>query len=103
MNCRLKTFPMGRRCDLAHTRSSEEIEGKTQFAASDSLTGAQARGPCPLEIVAAEPAGHVHHLADEVEARHRLRFHGAGIELAGVDAAQRHLGGAVALRPRRLE
>ncbi len=56
-----------------------------------------AGGPGPLEIEAPQPAGDVHHFADEVEAGHPLALHGLGAELIGVHPAQGHLGGAVAL------
>ena len=47
-------------------------------------------GPGPLEIVAAEPAGHIDDFADEIEARHTPRLHRLRGELAGVDAADGH-------------
>src|SRR6185437_5833437 len=56
------------------------------------------RRPRPLEVVAAEPAGDVDHLADEVEAGHEFRLHRAGGEPIGVDAAESDFGGAVAFR-----
>src|SRR6185312_7716225 len=56
------------------------------------------RRPRPLEVVAAEPAVDVDHLADEVEAGHEFRLHRAGGEAIGVDAAESDLGGAVAFR-----
>ncbi len=52
--------------------------------------------PRPLEVVAAQPAGDVHHLADEVQAGLRGRLHGLLRQRARVDAAQRHLGLLVA-------
>ena len=41
--------------------------------ASHELARGVAGGPCPLEIVAAEPAGDVHDFADEKQARARAR------------------------------
>src|SRR5580658_4513443 len=40
---------------------------------SGHLTRAPAARPGPLEVIAAEPAGDVHHLADEIEAPRRGR------------------------------
>src|SRR5918911_3593404 len=50
-----------------------------------------ARGPCPLEVVAAEVAGHVQDLADEVEAGGLARLQSLGRKLVGRDAAARDL------------
>ena len=49
----------------------EELEG---------AAGGDAGGPGPLEVVAAEPAGDVDDLADEVEAGDVAALHGAGVE-----------------------
>jgi hypothetical protein len=65
------------------------------FLGQRQRTGMRA-GPGPLEVVAAQPAGHVDHLADEVQPG-LLRFHGLRRQIARVHAAQRHLGLAVAL------
>src|SRR5439155_8646852 len=46
-----------------------------------------AGGPGPLEVVAAEPSGDVHDLADEVEARGEAGLEGAGVEGVGGDTA----------------
>ena len=54
-------------------------------------------GPGPLEVVAAQPAGDVHHLANAVQAGLGLGFHGLLRERARVHATQRHLGLLVAL------
>ena len=43
---------------------------------SDDLSRCPARGPGPLEIVAAQPAGDIHHLADEIQAGYPFRFQG---------------------------
>src|SRR5512140_2201734 len=59
---------------------------------SNGLSGAESRGPGPLEVEAAEVAGHVHHLADKVESRDGAAPHGLGVELGGVDAAGGDLG-----------
>src|SRR5690606_18257999 len=46
-----------------------------------------ARGPGPLEVIAAQPAGHIDRLAYEVQARHGARLHGLLIQPARIDAA----------------
>ncbi len=61
------------------------------------MAGAEAGGPCPLEIVATEPAGDVDHLADEVEARDAPRFERAWVEFGGGDPAGGDLGFGVTL------
>src|SRR6185369_5727379 len=43
-------------------------------------------GPGPLEVVAAEPAGHVDDLTDEIQARYALALHRLRAQVAGVDA-----------------
>ncbi len=53
-------------------------------------------GPGPLEVVAAQPAGDVDHLADEIQPG-LLRLHRLRRQVAGVDAAQRDLSLFVAL------
>jgi hypothetical protein len=45
-----------------------------------------------LEVVAAQPSSHIDYLADEVEAGYAPGFEGAGVELAGGDAAGRDFG-----------
>src|SRR5947209_20395563 len=61
------------------------------------LARGPARGPGPLEVVATKPARDVHHLADEVEARHLARPHGALVQVACVDTAYGYLRLRVAL------
>lgn len=56
--------------------------------------------PCPLEIIPAEPARHVDHLADEIKARHFSRFHGFGGEFPGLDTPESHLSLGVSFRSR---
>ena len=56
-------------------------------------------GPGPLEVVAAQPAGHVDHLANEVQPG-LFGFHGLGRHIARVYPAQRDLGFFVALTAR---
>ena len=46
--------------------------------ALDRLPGDPAARPGPLEVVAAQPAGHVDRLADGEQAGHRVRLHRAG-------------------------
>ena len=58
-------------------------------------------GPGPLEIVAAQPAGHIDHFADEIKSRHPPRFHRFGRQLAGFDSAHGHFGFGIALRALR--
>ena len=59
---------------------------------SGELAGAVTGRPCPLEVIAAEPAGHIDHLADEVETRHGAGFHRLGRQGGGIDAAQGNFG-----------
>src|SRR6056297_931680 len=51
--------------------------GDNSSGSRNRLTGGPARGPRPLKVVAAQPAGDVHGLADEIEVGHRLRHHAA--------------------------
>ncbi len=67
----------GGRSELFHgQRRSREFAGR--------LPG----GPCPLEIITTEPAGHIDTFADEIEAGHGFRRHTAGIEAGRVHAAE---------------
>lgn len=66
-------------------------------AASDDLRRRVPRGPSPLEVEAAEVAGDVEHLADEVHALRSCGTASSGARRRGVDAAHADLGGAVAL------
>ena len=66
----------------------------------DRLSGAPSAGPRPLEVVAAQPAGDVHGLADHEQPGDGADRHGLGGEGPGVDSAQRDLGLRVALRAR---
>src|ERR1043165_1647152 len=61
------------------------------------------RCPRPLEVIAAEPARDVDDLADEIEPRHRPRFHRLLRQGVGVDAAERYLRFGVTERARRLD
>ena len=54
-------------------------------------------GPGPLKVVAAQPACHIHHFANEIQAGLRLAFHGLLRQHARVHTTQRHLGLLVAL------
>ncbi|GEM_PF-2081416 len=62
---------------------------------SDDLSGAvsccHTRGPRPLEIVAAQMAGHIHYLANEIQVWSFQYCHGLGRQLAGVDATESDL------------
>src|SRR6218665_1432581 len=49
-------------------------------------------GPGPLEVVAAQPAGHVNHFANEIEPRLSFALHGLRAQLARVHAAAHDLG-----------
>jgi hypothetical protein len=53
----------------------------------DRSAGSHGRGPGPLEVEAAEVAGHVDYFADEKETGDVACFHGAGLKIVGVDAA----------------
>jgi len=52
--------------------------------------------PCPLEIVAAQPAGDIHDLTDEVETWDLPTLERLGGEFGGVHPAERHLGLGIA-------
>src|ERR1035437_3149480 len=54
--------------------------------------------PGPLEIEAAKVTGHVHHLADEEQARHCLCLHRFRRQAIGIDAAESYFGLVVAER-----
>src|SRR5450759_1502794 len=54
--------------------------------------------PGPLEIEAAKGTGHVHHLADEEQARHCLCLHRFRRQAIGIDAAESYFGLVVAQR-----
>lgn len=57
-------------------------------AVSGEFTCCLTGGPGPLEIITAQPAGHVNTFADEIEARHGFRCHAAGIEAGRIHAAK---------------
>src|SRR5215218_4550419 len=58
----------------------------------NELSSRIGRGPGPLEVVAAEVAGHVHDFAYEVEAGRAPRLQRLGRKFIRRDAAARHLG-----------
>src|SRR3989344_1827286 len=64
------------------------------------LRARRSAGPGPLEVVAPQPARHVHHFANEVQAGPRLALHGLLRQRLGVHAAQRDLGLLAALGAR---
>src|SRR5690606_9376460 len=80
-----------------------QIDHLTLHKHSGSLTGNPAGRPGPLEVIAAEPAGDIHHLADEKEAADGFGFHGLGIELTRIDPSKRNFCGTVTFRARRLD
>ena len=55
---------------------------------SGAVTGCHARGPGPLEVMAAKMAGHIHDLANEIQVWPFQHRHGLGGELAGIDVPQ---------------
>src|SRR5271167_4301218 len=59
-----------------------------------------ARGPGPLEVEAAEVAGHVHDFADEVKTGNFAASHRFGGQFVGIDAAGGDFGFLAALRAR---
>src|SRR5690554_1707015 len=65
-------------------------------AGGNGAAGGSARGPGPLEIIAAEPAGHVHRFADNIKAGLAVGLHRFGADTLGVDPAERYFGGAIA-------
>src|SRR6266540_1162052 len=67
------------------------------------LPGCARRRPRPLEIEAAEMAGHVDGFADAIEAWRALRLHRLRRQLGGIDAASGDLGFGEALGTRRLD
>ncbi len=54
------------------------------------------RRPGPLEIIAAQPAGHIHAFADEIEVGQGFRRHAARIEARRINTAKRDLRRAIA-------
>ena len=60
-------------------------------------------GPCPLEIITAEPTGHINTFTDEIEAGYGFRRHAAGIETGRVHAAERDFRRAIAFGPGGLD
>src|SRR5204862_4425162 len=54
---------------------------------SDGLPGRVSRRPRPLEVVAAQMAGHIDYFADEIQPRHAARFHGFGGQLSRIHTA----------------
>src|SRR5712671_5794166 len=66
----------------------------------ERFPGAPAARPCPLEIVAAEPAGDVDRFTNRIETRHVAHRHGLRRQVAGIDPAERHLSFGPALRLR---
>ena len=68
------------------------------IVASGGKAGGMTGGPGPLEIEASEPAGHVHHFTNKVEALDVAGLHGFGGEFGGVDAAEGDFGFGVAFR-----
>ena len=102
--------PAGGRCAAAHAAAVIGLAVLACWPSARTPTGSVGRqclcaGMCarpgPLEVVAAQPAGDVHHLADEIQARLRGGLHGLLRERARVDAAQGHLGLLVAFGPGR--
>ena len=69
--CGARAFPISRRRATTSRRSSTR-------SGSNELTRRVSRRPSPLKIEAAEPAGHIHHLADEVQPGGLLRLHRLG-------------------------
>ena len=53
--------------------------------------------PGPLKIESTQVAGHINHLADEIQARHFFRRHRGGRKLVGIHASQCDLSGAITL------
>ena len=58
----------------------------------DCLCCSPSARPGPLEIIAAQPAGDVHRLADRVQARHAACFHRLRGKICGADAADGDFG-----------
>src|SRR5436190_2710662 len=82
MSKRRRTFRTSRR------RATTSKPFSTR-SGSNELTRRVARRPGPLEIEAAEPAGHVHHLTDKEQAGRLLRFHRLGRKFGRIDSADR--------------
>ena len=71
--------------------------------ASNELACGVARRPGPLEVEAAEMAGHIQYLADEIQTGLMFGLHRFGADVIGIHAAQGHLRRTVALSARWLE
>jgi len=76
----------GPHCDALR---SSAITG--MIAPSHHLPRCPTARPCPLEIVSAQPPGHIDDLANEIQPRHPLGLHRPPVQCCGIDAAQRHL------------
>ena len=80
--------------------SDRALNGTTSFFwfCRNSLRTGIGRTPCPLEVVAAKPAGNVQHFPDKLQALYFITFHGFGRNFMGIHAAHGHFSSAIALR-----
>ena len=67
------------------------------FARLNRLTRSDAARPCPLEVIAAQPARDIHSLTDAKQPRHFLGFHCLLRQAVGADPAKRDLRLGIAL------
>src|SRR5882724_10084859 len=93
---RLAAFPTSLRPGTTSTPSYRR-------SALHELTRRKPRRPSPLEIEAAQMAGHIHHLANEVQSGDFVRFKSLGRQLGGVHTACGDLGLFIAFRVCRLD
>src|SRR3954463_658489 len=66
-----------------------KLERKSRLQCSSR---GRTRGPRPLEVVATQMPGYIHHFTDEIQPRHLPRLHGFRREFVSIDTADGHFG-----------
>src|SRR5690606_11371305 len=94
-------------CVAAYRRSfGDDILCSFDEILRNALQGASARnarGPAPMEGVAAQPAGHVQRFAHYIQSGHLAGLHGPLIDAVGVHATAHDFGLAIPGRTRRVQ
>ena len=86
-NSRPHALHAGRRGDLGARQLVAAIPLGSR-SPHNSLSGAESRRPCPLEVKPAQLAGDIDHFSNEKKSRHFLRFHRLGGKFVGIDATR---------------
>src|SRR5208282_760793 len=81
------TFPKLSTGESTRFLNQEQETGVNGWSYLNDLPRRPTRGPGPLEVVAAKPAGHIHHFADEIKPLYIAAFHGLGGQLPGIHTA----------------